>query len=143
MRLLNVLAAGLLALWPMGPQARADGNPLVGGHWLTTYEDPSYGHPGSYAYDLRFEPDNRATMTLAVTNSVSQVLFRYTMTGPASFESIAVDYAPKQNCAAVCLPLPPFIPMGTVSRCDFQIEGGIILLVDCHNGEIIRYTRQN
>ena len=135
-------ALALSALLSAASLAQA-ANPLLGGHWLNTYRDPNPGSPGSYAYDATFLPDGRLTVVLSVTAGQTAVLFNYRMTGAASYEATAVDYEPKQNCVAVCLAMPPFIPMGTKLQCSFRLEGQIILHVDCGNGETVRYTRQN
>jgi hypothetical protein len=135
-----VLVVGVAALLTPGATTAQD-NPLIG-HWISSSRSQDPGDQRGWAYDLRFSPDGRAVLSVIVANGVGSVFFNYRMTGQNSYESIAVDYRPKQFCTTICTPARPFIPIGTRLRCNFGFENQVTLDVRCNNGEVDQYTRQ-
>jgi hypothetical protein len=131
--------AGVTLLTP--GETTAQNNPLIG-HWISSSRSQDPGDQRGWAYDLRFSPDGRAVLSLIVANGVGSVDFNYRMTGPGSYEAVAVDYRPKQFCTMICTPARPFIPMGTRLRCNFGFENQATLDVRCNNGPVDQYTRQ-
>jgi hypothetical protein len=121
--------------------AAAQQNPLTLGHWLNTYRDPQPRHSGSYVYDLRYFPNGQAVLILTVTNGQTRVMWNYRMTDANGYDAVAVDYAPKQNCVAVCLPMPPLVPMGTQEHCTFALQG-VAMDLSCNGQQAVRYTHQ-
>jgi hypothetical protein len=115
------------------------------GDWLTTEMDPR-GITNS-ALAVRFEPNGRAIVQMAVSGSggsgTSTYFLTWRLTGPQSYTAQYVDYEPKQMCGVVCLPMPPLIPMGTVSNCQFQPLNQVAMSVSCDGQAPVRFTRQN
>ena len=76
-----------------------------------------------------------------MTNGQTEVIWNYRMTDANAYDAVAVDYAPKQNCVAVCLPMPPLVPMGTQQHCTFELQG-VVMDLSCNGQEAVRYTHQ-
>ena len=143
--LVMVIASAFFAPVAVLPNhAVAQQNPLIG-DWLNTQMDPR-GITNS-ATAARFEPNGRVIIQLTVSgkggSGTQTLVATYRMTGPSSYTTQMVDWEPKQNCQAVCLPVPPIIPMGTVSNCNFQPLNAVAMAVACDGQPPIQFTRQH
>jgi len=124
--------------------ARAQTNPLVG-DWLTTFMDPR--EITNTASSITVQPNGVMSMQFSVSgsggSSQQTLVLTYQMTGETSYTARVIDYSPKQNCGAVCLPVPPLVPLGTTTTCEFTIENNAILSISCDGSQPpTRYTRQ-
>jgi hypothetical protein len=135
-------ALALLTL-AFAPPASAQNNPLVG-NWLTTYMDPR--GITNYAVASTVRPDGVIISRMMVSGSGGSgqrsLTYSYRMTSPSSYTAQVVDYEPKQMCEVVCLPAPPWIPVGTRTNCQFEIRNEIVLLVSCDGQPPTQFTRQ-
>lgn len=143
-RHLALASLALASLAALADGAAAQQNWLLG-DWLNTRMDPRGITNAATA--ARFEPSGRLIIQLTVSGSggsgTQTLMAVYRMTGPSSYQSRIVDYEPKQICQVVCLPVTPFIPMGTVENCNFQPLNQVAMAVSCDGQPPIRFTRQN
>jgi hypothetical protein len=128
-----------------GGSPAAQDNWLLG-NWLSSQMDPR--GVTNWAMSSRFEPNGRLVVQFMVSGSGGSgsgtYLLNWRMTGQQSFTAQYVDYDPKQMCGpAGCLPVPPLVPMGTVTNCQFQPVNQVAMTVSCDGQPPTQYTRQN
>jgi len=145
MKAKSLLAAAALAL--VCTTGHAQQHSLVGGTWIHSEDVPDFSHPGNVIHSkilAKFSPDGQLAVTMAVADGYESgaqtTIYRYRMTGPASYSEVAVDYSSRQLCSAVCLPTHPMIPMGTRANCDFSFNGNLFVTINCQ-GNQITYSR--
>ena len=114
-----LLAFASLALSFASP-ANAQAPSLVG-LWSHTAYLPN-GQPFA-SYWVQFTADGQIVERLAVSAGISEYYGTYAFDPQNSVLRFSfTDYAPKQNCAAVCLPVQPVFPIGTVYTVPLQFQ---------------------
>ncbi|MBV8567865.1 MAG: hypothetical protein JO273_20650 [Methylobacteriaceae bacterium] len=123
------VAAAATMFASLNAPAKAQNLPLVG-VWTESVHD-AQGKPFAVIVD-EFRADGMIHVRMMVTNGITDYVGRYEVASASTITVRFDDYGPKQNCVAVCLPIPPVVPMGVVQTMNVQFPNDYTMVI---NGE--------